>query len=69
MAARFIAWTGRILRRGGSPGAVSSFIYRRLSLAMTEPHFCQSVPDRRSREHTRKSIIARARTQVPNSPF
>lgn len=26
MAARFVAWTSRILRRGGSPGAVSSFI-------------------------------------------
>lgn len=31
MAARLVAFAGRMLRRGGSPGAVSSFIYVRLS--------------------------------------
>lgn len=31
MAARLVAFAGRMLRRGGSPGAVSSFIYARLS--------------------------------------
>lgn len=62
MAARVVAWAGRMFRRGGSPGAVSSFIsVGLLIVAVVTPCSAQSLSDRRAREHTRKSI-ARART-------
>lgn len=62
MAARVVSWAGRIFRRGGSPGAVSSFIsVRLLIVAVVTPCSAQSMSDRRAREHTRKSIAC-ART-------
>lgn len=50
-ATRRIAWSGEL-------------IYLQALIAVTEPRFSQSVPERRAREHTRKSIIARARTST-----
>lgn len=65
MAARIVAWTTRMLRRGGSPGAVrlsaSAYlnVYRTMLVSVV---ISQSTFDRRACEHTRKLIIAHARS-------
>lgn len=47
-----IAWGGELI------------YLQALIAAVTEPRFSQSVPERRALEHTRKSIIARARAST-----
>lgn len=63
MAARFVAWTSRILRRGGSPGAVSSFYLSAYRTVNCSTHLSQRLTT--ARANTRGSqFIARARTRI-----